>query len=249
MEGTVKLIKFTIVVSIISLMACIVSYLIPINFINDFIFTISIGIFTSVLVVLMSEIQKYITGKKSVEGYIFYQTVYLYMELFLMEQNIIEYQKNTRVSIPANLLDQRSENIRCQVNVLKSVDYTPFIKKNMFKKMHQRFCMKIGPDIIKVTVGNLMLNNAILDAKIVNLQNGFNENKMITSIDEPVKTVLFNQLNKVSNALGKVDEYLNYIDGYSNYRYSWEREKKNIHSNYVGTLEKDYYKEGYLRGL
>ena len=94
-----------------------------------------------------------------------------------------------------------------------------------------------------------MLNNAILDAKIVNLQNGFNENKMITSIDEPVKTVLFNQLNKVSNALGKVDEYLNYIDGYSNYRYSWEREKKNIHSNYVGTLEKDYYKEGYLRGL
>ena len=50
-----------------------------------------------------------------------------------MEQNIIEYQKNTRVSIPANLLDQRSENIRCQVNVLKSVDYTPFIKKNMFK--------------------------------------------------------------------------------------------------------------------
>ncbi len=79
MEGTVKLIKFTIVVSIISLMASIVSYLIPINFINDFIFTISIGIFTSVLVVLMSEIQKYITGKKSVEGYIFIkQFIYIW---------------------------------------------------------------------------------------------------------------------------------------------------------------------------
>ena len=64
MEGTVKLIKFTIVVSIISLMASIVSYLIPINFINDFIFTISIGIFTSVLVVLMSEIQKIHYGKE-----------------------------------------------------------------------------------------------------------------------------------------------------------------------------------------
>lgn len=48
------------------------------------------------LVVLICEVQKYITAKISVEDYIFYQALYLYQALFLMKQNICDYQKKYR---------------------------------------------------------------------------------------------------------------------------------------------------------
>ncbi len=102
MRGSVKVIKFTTVMSILFL---VLTYLTAVNIethmvgfntvwlSNNFALTVFGGVFASMLVVLICEFQKYITTKASVEEYIFYQGLYLYCALYLMKQNISDYQK------------------------------------------------------------------------------------------------------------------------------------------------------------
>lgn len=61
--------------------------------------------------------------------------------------------------------------------------------------------------------------------------------KIVTSVDEPLQTVLSVQVRRVSSALKEVDEYLNDIDEYCNYRFGWEKQREQIHSNYVNVFE------------
>ena len=66
----------------------------------------------------------------------------------------------------------------------------------------------------------------------------------MTSVEEPLQTVLSVQVRKVSSALKEVDEYLNDIDKYCNYRFGWEKQREQIHSNYVNVFEAwDFDKE------
>ncbi len=72
--------------------------------------------------------------------------------------------------------------------------------------------------------------------------------RIVTSVDEPLQTVLSIQLGRVSDALEKVDKYLKEIDEYCNHRYDWERQRKRICSNYVNifeawNFEKEFQKE------
>ena len=73
-------------------------------------------------------------------------------------------------------------------------------------------------------------------------------NRIVTSADEPLQTVLSIQLGRVSDALRKVDEYLKDIDKYCNQLYDWEKQREQIHSNYVNifeawNFEKEFQKE------
>lgn len=73
-------------------------------------------------------------------------------------------------------------------------------------------------------------------------------NRIVTSVDEPLQTVLSIQFGRVSDALEKVDEYLKDIDKYCNQRYDWERQKKQIHSNYVDISEAWNFEKEFQKG-
>ena len=124
MRGNVKVIKFTAFVSILFLALTyfttvnMETHMLELNtiwFSNDFVLTIFGGAFASMLVVLICEVQKYITAKASVEEYIFYQALYLYQALFLMKQNICDHQRNTEAGVPDNLLEQ--DNLLYSINL------------------------------------------------------------------------------------------------------------------------------------
>lgn len=245
MRGSVKVIKFTAFISILFLT---LTYFTTLNietnilefntiwFSNNFALTIFGGAFASMLVVLLCEVQKYITAKASVEEYIFYQARYLYQALFLMQQNICDYQKNKEANVPDNLLDETSRMIQSEIFALQSTDYAPFKQKNLLLTAHQKFCRKTAIDFQPILNGSNAVKIAITEVKIYFLQqNGVN--KMVTSADEPLQTVLSIQFNRVSDALKEVDEYLKDIDKYCDQRYDWERQRKQIHSNYVNIFE------------
>ena len=216
-------------------------------FSNNLALTVFGGVFASMLVVLICEVQKYITAKASMEKYLFYQALYLYQALFLMQQNICDYQKNMEAHVPDNLLDETSRMIQSEIFALQSVDYAPFKQKNLLLTTHQKFCRKTVIEFQPILNGSKAVRIAINIVKINYLKQHIS-NRMVTSVDEPLQTVLSIQLGRVSDALEKVDEYLKDIDKYCNQRYDWERQRKQIHSNYVNifeawNFEKEFQKE------
>ena len=256
MRGSVKVIKFTATMSILFLALTyfttvnIEAHIFELNTIwlsNNLALTVFGGVFASMLVVLICEVQKYITAKASVEEYIFYQALYLYQALFLMQQSICDYQKNTEAHVPDNLLDETSQMIQSEIFALQSADYAPFKQKNLLLTIHQKFCRKTAIEFQPISNGSNAVKIAINTVKI-NYLKKHNSNRMVTSVDEPLQTVLSIQLGRVSDALEKVDEYLKDIDKYCNQRYDWERQRKQIHSNYVNifeawNFEKEFQKE------
>ena len=88
MCGNIETIKFTAVISAIF---AFLSYFITLNMelaffapqwswiSNNFALTVCGGVFTSTLVVLFCEVQKYLSNKADCEQYLFYQTMYLYV--------------------------------------------------------------------------------------------------------------------------------------------------------------------------
>ena len=175
MRGNVKVIKFTAAMSILFLVLTyfttvnIEAHILELNTIwlsNNLALTVFGGAFASMLVVLICEVQKYITVKASTEEYIFYQALYLYQALFLMQQNICDYQKNAEAGVPANLLDETSRMIQSEIFALQSTDYAPFSQKNLLLTVHQKFCRKTAIYFQPILRGSNAVKIAINKVKI-----------------------------------------------------------------------------------
>lgn len=256
MRGSVKVIKFTLLMSILFLALTyfttvnIEAHILAFNTIwlsNNLALTVFGGAFASMLVVLVCELQKYITAKTSVEEYIFYQALYLYQALFLMQQNICDYQKNGEADVPDNLLDETTRMVQSEIIALQSTDYAPFGQKNSLLIAHQEFCKKIAIDMQPIMKGCNAVKIAINKVKIDYLYQNL-PNRVVTSVDEPLQTVLSIQFDRISEALDEVDKYLKEIDRCCNKRYDWEGQRKRIRSSYVNifeawNFEKEYKKE------
>ena len=91
-------------------------------------------------------------------------------------------------------------------------------------------------DMQPIMNGHNAVKIAINKVKINYLKQSI-PNKIVTSVDEPLHTVLSVHVGRVSSALKEVDEYLNDIDKYCNYRFGWEKQREQIHSNYVNVFE------------
>lgn len=245
MRGSVKVIKFTAAMSILFLALTyfttvnIEAHIIELNTIwlsNNLALTVFGGAFASMLVVLICEVQKYITARASMEEYIFYQAIYLYHALFLMQQNIFDHQKNAEAGVPDNLLDETTRMIQSEIYALQSTDYVPFSQKNLLLAAHQKFCNRTAIDMQPIMNGRNAVKIAINEVKISYLKQSIPD-KIVTSVEEPLQTVLSVQVRRVSSALKEVDTYLNDIDKYCNYRFGWEKQREQIHSNYVNVFE------------
>ncbi|WP_165056956.1 hypothetical protein [Adlercreutzia sp. ZJ176] len=210
---------------------------------NNFVLTVFGGALASMLVVLVCEMQKYINAKTSTEEYIFYQALYLYHALFLMQQNICDYQGRPEACVPENLLEETTRMVQSELAALRSTDYAPLKRRNSLLEKHQDFCGKITENFQSVLSSDAAFKIAINKAKISFLQQGLS-GRAVTSADEPLRTVLSIQFDRASNALGKVDEYLEGIDEYCNQRYDWREQRKQIHSSYISVFEAwDFEKE------
>ena len=175
MRGSVKVIRFTAAMSIVFLALTyfttvnIETHIFELNTIwlsNNLALTVFGGVFASMLVVLICEVQKYVTAKASMEEYIFYQALYLYHALFLMQQNISDYQNNTAAIVPDNLFDESIRMIQSEIIALQNVDYAPFRQKNLLLSVHQKFCKGTALNMQPIMRGCNAVRIAINKTKI-----------------------------------------------------------------------------------
>lgn len=256
MSGNIQTIKFTAALSTIF---AIFTYIITLNMelaffapnwlwiSNIFALTVCGGIFASTLVVMFCEVQKYLSNKSSCEQYLFYQTVYLYSALSLIQRVTKEFLETPTEAVTENLLERTVQMIRCQLNAIQSVDYMTFSKKNNLMIAQHNFCTEIAPKINSFLHVDNYLTRAVLTVQIANMDH-FGQKKSVTTADQLVFQVL-TVINKNSILLlDDVSGYLNSIDHACHNRFHWDIQKQKIDEGYTsfftaGNLE-DFIKQG-----
>ena len=257
MSGNIKTIKFTATLSTIFL---VLTYIIALNtelafFVpnwpwmsNSFALTVCGGIFTSTLVVLLCEVQKYLSNKTSFENYLFYQAMYLYIQFFFIQRVTGEFIGNQEKEISETLVKDRVHAAQCQLNAIQSIDYTTFSSKNKLMGAQRDFCSVSIPKFNSFlsSVDNY-LQIAIDTIQISNIKK-FGLTKPVTTAD-PLVLQTLTVINKKSLSFSNdVSNFLKCIDCTCHYRFSWEVQKQKIHEGYISIFTagkfEDFLKQG-----
>lgn len=240
MRESIKVIKFC---SIISLIFLLLTYAVTVNFeghfvsidsvwiSNNFLITIFGGVFASTIVVLLCEIQKYISAKTNTERYLFYQSLYLYQVLMQMKINIEDYITHHEWEISKNLFDESIRMIQCEMNALQMTDYATFEHgDNSLMLKHIRFCRESLPKMQKVLQSGNKLTIAINTVKIENIENSQESHlsKQITSKNPVIARVLSEELEIVSTSVILIDDYITVLDNCCNQKFKWYEMKAKL---------------------
>ena len=256
MRGNITTIKYT---GILSSFFAVLTYIITLNMelaffapnwpwmSNNFALTICGGIFASTLVVMLCEVQKYLSNKSSCENYLFYQTIYLYLALFLIQEATREFIQNPTKEVTENLLEENLKRAECQLNAIQNVDYITFSSKNGLVVAQHDFCSESVLKIKSFLLVNNHLKSAVLTVQITNMK-CFGMKKPITTGDPLIFQTLSIINKNVSALLNDISNHLQSIDSACHNRFGWEAQKKKIHESYtsvftIGNFE-DFLKQG-----
>lgn len=256
MSGNIKTIKFT---AVLSAVFAILTYIITLNMevaffalnwpwiSNNFALTVCGGIFATTLVVMLCEVQKYLSNKSSCENYLFYQTMYLYLALFIIERITEEFIETPTEAVAENLLEDNVQRAQCQLNAIQSADYTTFSSKNGLMVAQHNFCSKSIPNIRSFLLVDNYLKRAILTVQITNVEQ-FGMKKFITTADPLILQTLSIISKKSLVFLEEVSNHLQLIDSSCHNRFAWKVQKEKIDEGYTsiftaGNFE-DFLKQG-----
>lgn len=246
MSTSIKVIKFT---SILSTILLIITYLITVNiesnFIslntiwisNNFLLTVFGGVFASTLVVLFCEINKYFIDKKNTENQLFYQTLYLYQALFLMQHNILDYQSRPDIQIPENVFDNTTHMVKSQVCYLRGVDYSCLKKNNEIEQKLLSFKKETFLKYTAVENGMNLIRCAILEERIDNREQNRSNPDHITSSNTRVAKVLSDQIGNLVPLLEEIGGFLKTIDDNCNNRYDWNKIHEMTQNSYISLFQ------------
>lgn len=242
MSTSIKVIKFTGILSVIFLAF---TYLITVNMKSDFIhlntiwisnnflLTVFGGLFTSTLVVLLCEFNKYMIDKENTEDQLFCQTLYLYQALFLMQHQILDFQEHSDAQISENLLDSTTHTIKNQVYYLRTLNYACFKKNNDIEKRYILFKTNTHIKFAFLENGMNLLRCAILKERIDNYKSQKSNPDYITASSSRVAKVLSDQMDILTPLLGEIEQFLTSINDNCKNRYNWNEIHKQILTSYV----------------
>lgn len=248
MRTNINLIKFS---GILSLVFVIITYVISLDNIleykfawitKDFALAISSGIFAGFFVMLICEIQKYLKAKEEVERYIFYQTVYLYIQVFLIRKNLNESLENKSKEIHKNLLTEYKNCASNQIYALRQIDYITFGKKNLFTINVSKFLTQELDNLEKFLNYCGCLEIAVLTSQHNNIQSGV-FNNIITSSDEIVSKTITKLINLATEKEEEISTQLQLIDDHCKNRFNWEERRKKIKNGYRSLKNCDVFNQ------
>lgn len=241
MSGNIKTIKFTAALSaIFALLTYVITLNIELSFFtpnlpwisNNFALTVCGGIFASTLVVMLCEVQKYLTNKANCENYLFYQAMYLYIALFLIQRSTQEYIDTPTETVPENLLEDNVQKAHWQLNAIQGTDYVAFSKKNKIVAAQHVFCSEVIPKIKSFLSADTYLKKVILTVEIADLKQ-LGKRKPVTTADPHILQALTVINKKSLTFLDNVSNYMKSIDDTCHHRFTWEVQKEKIHESYT----------------
>jgi len=234
MSTNIKVIRYTAVLSGI---LAILMYLISLNiafewfdwnwFSNGFMLTIFGGAFASMLVVLICEIQKYLENKRLSEDVLFAHVGYVYAHLYVIETNLKRQLENKKETVYKELIRNNLENLKQEIEIIRSIDYTRFSKKNKFVLRNKDFSNWLMTDFSQFVSEGAYLAIAVNTDQMGNMiATGTQGN--VTSTSPYTSVVITKLIRRTADMLSIVDDYGKFIDDSCNNRYVWELKKLSV---------------------
>ena len=171
---------------------------------NNFLFTCFSGAFASILVLIATEIYRFIETKKSIEQFLFSQLAFIYGQLQIANVNITNIL-NSKGLVPDNLLSSLSNTIKQITPSLRSLDYNPFFSSSHSRAIKRILTRLFSTEIIQLdslASDCIYLPMAICTDKSNILSKG--ESNTITSISpntQRVLSVLNNEIIRLTSLI------------------------------------------------
>lgn len=224
--------KSIIILSIICIVSFLLSYVFSINvenhyfrinspwISNDFAFACICGIFASTIILLATEVIKYVQEKKTVEHFTFNQMVIIYGELLNIRRTISEYlQSNDKV--PANLMFHTSAVLGNCVNMLRPTDYNPI---NNYRNKKKAIITAVSTDLVS-KLQKLIFDFTFVHTAVLTDQIMFNEERMKNPSIEPTyrntKRTLNILVKEIDDLSKEVHVSITNLDEACNNRFKW----------------------------
>lgn len=238
MNTSIKVIKFTTIISIITVIITLgislnIKYLwFEIKYIpNDFLMAIFSGIFGSTLVVLICEIQKYLLAKKQSE-YILYSCMTEVLARFMtMRTSLRLLIENPQDLVNQGLFDEFKQRMEYQFNIFYNADYTTWCKKQKLFLATKNFILYSNDTIMKLLDDCAYLDVALYNERIKQLQN--NQPDYITSLNSTIRQILIIYVKRFNEVIEKIEKYIIEIDYRDKYKFKSRIENvKQYHEDY-----------------
>lgn len=210
---------------------------------NRIVFAIVGGSFTSLVVIVACELQKYFLMKHQMEDYIFGQLFTLYSQIAIIHYNTKCQLNEPNAPVPYNLFEEIvNRGILC-LNSLNTIDFVSFKTQNVIRAILNRFNRKNGLYIRSFLQNTVFLKIAVNEDKIAKLSQGRNE--IITASSPKTRLALKKIFDDSCVILSYLEILLGQIDNKFEYRYHWREVKRNIilsEDNFVPVDLNDYLK-------
>ena len=234
MSTNIKVIRYT---TILSGILAILTYFISLNIAfawfdwkwlsNSFMLTIFGGAFASMLVVLICEIQKYLENKRLSEDALFAHVGHIYAHLYLMETNLKRQQENEKEPVHKELIWGHLENLKREIEIIRSIDYTSFSKKNKFVMKNKAFSDWLMTDFSQFVSEGTYLAIAVNNDQIGKIVATGSQGK-VTSTSPYTSAVITKLIRRTAEMISTVDNYGEFIDGSCKNRYVWTLKKLSV---------------------
>lgn len=224
--------KSIMILSIICIVSFLLSYVFSINvenhyfrinspwISNDFAFASICGIFASTIILLATEIIKYVQEKKTVEHFTFNQMVIIFGELQNIRRTISEYlQSNDKV--PSNLMFHTSAVLSNCVNMLRPTDYNLI---NNYRNKKKAIITTVSTDLVS-KLQKLLSNFKYVHTAVLTDEIKFGEERMkdssLETTCENTKRTLNIIVKEIDDLSKEVHISITNLDKACNNRFKW----------------------------
>lgn len=210
---------------------------------NDFLFAIAVGIFASLVIVLICEIIHYKQMKIAVENALLMYFGNLYGQ-FLIIRSTCHRALNSKEIVSDNLILPTCSNASMVADSIQGIDYTLFCKKNKANQIWGKFKSDKHLALKNVLISFAFLRIAIWEDGKMLLSQGFQN--LVTSECPNTNKALNKIVSQSTTILTYLDQTISQMDNALRNRYNWQIVKQSLNTyqdNYIGQTLDDYLKE------
>lgn len=196
---------------------------------NNFLFTCFSGAFASILVILATEIYRFVQVKKSIEQFLFTQLAFIYGQLQIARTSIDNLLAKNEL-VPENLLFQLSNTIKQITPSLHSIDYNTFISTNKSRIIGSIVFRLISTEIShmdELSRDCIYLPMAISTDKL-DLLNAGNHNPIITSTSLNTRKALQVLHKEISQLRTVISVDITELNAVCDNRFHWNDIKRGM---------------------
>ncbi len=200
---------------------------------NNFALTICGGVFVSLLVMLICEVQKYLLDKKNAEDFLYFHTAYIFAQLHVIKTHLLTCIEDSSRPVPKELLTYTVGIIKNEIALVSNVDYITLTSCQLVKS-YQDFCINVLKRIEYYLNTTNYLSIAVLQDQICNLQI-FGVERTITAQSPNTGKVLHLLCKDIDPLSNEVDTFLLVLDFECKNRYEWRFRRDAMLENWNAT--------------